>query len=205
MVNAVAVSHASRYHASRDQHHAMERRVEPELLDDLPPDDPRAVRSRKDLLRVNAWMGNCGIMARALRATCQGPAARRLVELGAGDGRFLWRVARRLQPGWRGTSAVLLDRWNIVSPETCQALAALDWGAEPVEADVLDWLRQAVRSRLRRDDCEFVPASLPRGPTGGPAVRGGGAGPGVHRHRTPPLGAQSSSSAACLGSSAATG
>ncbi len=121
----------------------MQRCAKPELLDDLPPDDPGAVRSRKDLLRVNAWMGNCGIMARALRSTCQGPAARRLVELGAGDGRFSWRVARRLRPGWRGTSAVLLDRWPIVSPATCRALAALDWGAEPVEADALDWLRHA--------------------------------------------------------------
>ncbi len=45
----------------------MKRRVTGELLDELPPADPRAVRSREDLLRVNGWMGNQGIMARALR------------------------------------------------------------------------------------------------------------------------------------------
>jgi len=51
-------------------------------------------------------------------------------------------VARRLGPGWQGTSAVLLDRRNIVSAETRQVFAALGWGASPVEADALDWLRQ---------------------------------------------------------------
>ena len=120
----------------------MERCIKPELLDELPRDDPRAVRSRKDLLRVNAWMGNCGIMARALRSTCRGSMPRRLVDLGAGDGKLLLRVARRLRSDWQGTSVVLLARRNIVSLETRQAFAALDWGASPVEADVLDWLRQ---------------------------------------------------------------
>ena len=72
----------------------MERCVKPELLDEMPPADPRAMRSRDDLQRVNAWMGNCGIMTRALRSTCQGLRKRRMVELGAGDGRFLLRVAR---------------------------------------------------------------------------------------------------------------
>ena len=45
----------------------MKRIIEPELLDTLPPDDPRAVRSRRDLRRVNAWMRNHAIMARALQ------------------------------------------------------------------------------------------------------------------------------------------
>ncbi len=44
----------------------MNRIVKPELLDELPPADPRAVRSRRDLRRVNAWMRNHAIMARAL-------------------------------------------------------------------------------------------------------------------------------------------
>src|ERR1035437_3149176 len=120
----------------------MKRCVEPEWLDALPRDDPRAVRSRKDLLRVNAWMGNCGIMTRALWSTCRGPTPRRLVDLGAGDGKLVLRVARRLSADWQGTNAVLLDRWTILSPETRQAFAALGWGAAPVEADALDWLRQ---------------------------------------------------------------
>jgi len=120
----------------------MERRVEPELLDDLPPADPRAVRSRQDLQRVNAWMGNGGVMAQALQSTCGGQASRRIAELGAGDGNFLLRVARRLPADWLGTHAVLLDRWNIVSPATHQDFAALGWHTETVQADALAWLTQ---------------------------------------------------------------
>jgi SAM-dependent methyltransferase len=118
----------------------MERCVEPELLDELPPADPRAVRSRDDLLRVNAWMGNGEFMVQALRSTCNARAAWRLVDLGTGDGRFLLRTARQLHPYWQGTYAVLLDRRNAVSPETHKAFGALGWRTETREADVLDWL-----------------------------------------------------------------
>ena len=118
--------------------------MSPELLDELPPGDPRAVRSRKDLQRVNAWMGNCGIMTRELRSTGEGLAGRRILELGAGDGRFLLRVARRLFPGWQGTSAWLLDRLKIISPETRQGYMALGWRTESVEADALKWVARPV-------------------------------------------------------------
>ena len=47
----------------------MNRIVQPELLDELPPDDPRAMRSRRDLRRINAWMRNHAIMA----AHCKPP------------------------------------------------------------------------------------------------------------------------------------
>ena len=120
----------------------MERLVKPELLDELPPADPRAVRSREDLLLVNAWMGHCGIMVRALRSTCRGPVAQPIVELGAGDGRFLLRVARGLTPGWQGTSAVLLDRLKLISQETRQGFESLGWRMEFLEADALHWLEQ---------------------------------------------------------------
>jgi hypothetical protein len=135
------------FHPSRFTHHAsraMERCVKPELLDELPPADPRAVRSRKDLVRVNAWMGNCGIMVRTLRCACNGRAARSIVDMGAGDGRFLLEVARQLHPDWQRTRAVLLDRQNAVRTETHQAFEALGWHAETCEADVRDWLARPV-------------------------------------------------------------
>ncbi len=118
----------------------MKRVVNSELLDTLSPGDSRAARSRRDLQRVNAWMGHCGLIARALRSACPVRTARRLVDLGTGDGRFLLRVARRLSAAWHGTRAVLLDRRPVVSPETCQALEALGWSAEAVEADAIAWL-----------------------------------------------------------------
>jgi hypothetical protein len=139
-MRAEPLSHTSRFtfHVSR----TMERCVKPELLDELPPADPRAMRSREDLLRVNAWMGNCGIMVRALRSTCRGPVARPIVELGAGDGRFLLRVARKLVPGWEGTSAVLLDRLKLISQETRQGFESLGWRTQIVQADAPNWLEQ---------------------------------------------------------------
>jgi hypothetical protein len=87
----------------------VKRIVEPELLDELPPDDPLAVGSRRDLCRVNAWMRNHDIMAGALQNHLNGSNPEQLIELGAGDGNFLLRVAQRLSSfgvppsgGWSG-------------------------------------------------------------------------------------------------------
>ena len=117
----------------------MNRLVQPELLDELPPDDPRATRSRRDLRRVNAWMRNPAIMAGALRKNLDGRAPRNFTELGAGDGHFSLRVAQRLSPHWPGVNATLLDRQNIVSTEMLAAFSRLGWRAENVVADVFDW------------------------------------------------------------------
>ena len=43
-----------------------ERVLTPEILDNLSPADPRAVRSRRDLVRINAVMRQGGIMAKLL-------------------------------------------------------------------------------------------------------------------------------------------
>jgi hypothetical protein len=118
----------------------MNRRVEPELLDELAASDPRAIRSRRDLRRVNAWMRNARIMAGALRSVFRSRPPHRLVELGAGDGTFLLRVAQELSPDFRGTTAVLLDRRDAVSPITRGAYEALGWQTEIITADVFDWL-----------------------------------------------------------------
>jgi hypothetical protein len=68
------------------------------------------------------------------------------VELGAGDGRFLLRVARRLSPDWKGSSAMLLDRQHVTSPETCRGFEGLGWRAETVTLAVFEWFsRPAAR------------------------------------------------------------
>ncbi len=117
----------------------MVRRVEPELLDELPADAPDAVASRRDLRRVNWWMGHVGMMDRMLAGS---ETPRRVVELGAGDGTFLLRLAV-LRPG-RGTkiSAVLVDRQKLVSEETRRNFDALGWEVETIQADVFEWLAQ---------------------------------------------------------------
>ena len=121
----------------------MEREVRPELLDELPAVDPRAARARQDLKRVNVLMGHAPLMVQALSSGAIGPEPKRLVELGAGDGSFLLRVARQLGSRWRGTRVRLVDRASIVAPETTQAFQAEGWQVDLAQADVMEWLNSS--------------------------------------------------------------
>jgi hypothetical protein len=124
----------------------MIRVVEPELLDDLPPADSQAVGSRADLRRLNSIMGHSGILSRALCRHLDETRFRsrpfRLVELGAGDGTLLLQIARRWSAPGLTADVRLLDRQNLVSPETRRAFAALNWSVESVVTDVFAWLEQ---------------------------------------------------------------
>ena len=119
------------------------RRLEAELLDHLPADDPRAVRSRRDLKRVNAWMRNANCLAALLRSHSATRAPRTILDMGSGDGALMLEVARRLAPQWRDVRVILLDQQNIVSAATRENFAALQWHAEPVSADVFEYLSRA--------------------------------------------------------------
>ena len=116
------------------------RHIEPEWLDELPAGDPRAIRSRRDLRRVNALMRNAAIVARELRCGCRDRSPRVITEIGAGDGTFMLRLAERTAAQWKHVHVVLLDRQDIVNPETLEAFASLGWEAEPMTADVFEWL-----------------------------------------------------------------
>src|SRR5205823_4538574 len=76
----------------------MTRLIIPEWLDDLPAADPGAIRSRRDLQRLNFLMGHVRVLARLLKKTGMMRSIRTLVELGAGDGAFLLQLARRIAP-----------------------------------------------------------------------------------------------------------
>ena len=101
--------------------------IEPEWLDELPHEDPRARRSRRDLARVNALMGNVRIVAGALARL---PALASVAEIGAGDGAFMRAVLARVD----GPPAQvhLVDR---------QPLGT-------VTADVFDWLADPPAARV---------------------------------------------------------
>jgi hypothetical protein len=116
------------------------RRLEAELLDQLPADDPGAIRSRRDLKRVNAFMNNARCVASLLLTHVAGRQPRTILDLGSGDGAFMLQVARRLAPHWRDVTAILLDRQNIVSEETRAKFQALHWRIETISADVFDFL-----------------------------------------------------------------
>src|ERR1043166_6754236 len=90
-----------------------------ELLDSLPATDPAAIQSRRDLRRVNVWMGNPRHIAGALQNVSP---PRTLLDLGGGDGTFLLALARRLPATWRGVNAAVVDRQNLLEPATCADL-----------------------------------------------------------------------------------
>ena len=97
----------------------MSRRVViPELLDHLPADDPEALRSRRDLRRINFLMGNerwiCRTVSRFAREAHRG-----IVEIGAGDG-------------------TLCNKLAALVPQA--ALTAYDLAARPVDLDTrIEW------------------------------------------------------------------
>lgn len=62
----------------------MKRRLEPELLDSLPPDDPDALHSRRDLRLVNRAMGNLPWFEKTLARLAR--PGERVIELGSGTG-----------------------------------------------------------------------------------------------------------------------
>lgn len=116
------------------------RTVEPELLDLLPADAPGALRSRRDIRRLNALMLHSRIMARLIERHMRGGRLRRLVDLGGGDGTFMAAVARILARRWADVTLVLVDRHDVVARDTHDALAALGWRMEVAASDVFDYL-----------------------------------------------------------------
>jgi hypothetical protein len=118
----------------------MQRDVQPELLDSLPPEHPDAVHSRRDLRRINWWMNSAGLVARPLSR--QTPL-RTVVELGCGDATLALKLVRRLNPtGGRG-HITLLDQHPVATPETIACFGKTGWTAEVVTADVFDWLESS--------------------------------------------------------------
>ncbi|WP_062015208.1 class I SAM-dependent methyltransferase [Aureimonas sp. AU4] len=111
------------------------RRLVTERLDVLEPADPLAMGSRRDLVLVNRLMFAGPIAAGLLRRHVAAPP-RRILEVGAGDGRFALHLAKRLAERWPGVEIVLLDRQDLVTAETRRAFAALGWLARPLAADV---------------------------------------------------------------------
>jgi hypothetical protein len=115
----------------------MTRVLEPELLDELPADDARAIHSRRDLRRINALMGNGRVIARFVAqyvedAVLKSPIT--IAEIGAGDGNIGRHVAATLSR--RGVFGKLL----MVDRQGLRAEAVEGWRLDSIEADVFEWL-----------------------------------------------------------------
>lgn len=116
--------------------------VLPEILDSLPPDDPRAIRSRGDLRRINRIIGSLGWLLRTLDALVHEPPTR-LIELGAGDGTLLLRLARQRARRWPGVHVTLLDLHPSASAATLDTIRKLGWRIDAVRGDALTDLAAA--------------------------------------------------------------
>lgn len=105
----------------------MNRVVRPEKLDYLPPDDPRAIRSRADLRRIHFGMGNFRWLERSFS---QPPES--LLEIGAGDGALCQRLQSRFPsthitgvdriPGPAGVTWQTDDLFNVLPSVSAEAL-----------------------------------------------------------------------------------
>ena len=71
----------------------MQRHLTPEILDSLAPDDPRAVRSRRDLQCINALMRGHHWILRELTALDRQDSLQKIVEIGAGTGELTNQLA----------------------------------------------------------------------------------------------------------------
>lgn len=117
------------------------RSVTPERLDHLPAGDPLAVGSRRDLRLIHRVMGTVAALKGALRRLdCRQPP-KRILELGAGDGSLLLRLAGALQPSWRGIGLTLLDRQDLISQSVRTSYRELDWQVTVMHMDAMDWAR----------------------------------------------------------------
>jgi SAM-dependent methyltransferase len=119
--------------------------VTPEILDDLAPEDPRAARSRRDLRRVHRAMGTVSALHRALSRLRLAARPQTILELGAGDGSLLLRLAAAVRPHWPGVKLTLLDRQPIVNSTTLESYRRHDWEVTTVREDALRWAREPPR------------------------------------------------------------
>lgn len=110
------------------------RLLEPELLDELPATDPRAVASRKDLCWLNAIMLHDRILRNLLLRNVDAP--RSILDIGAGDGAFMLRMARHLSKHWPGVEVTLLDRQDLLKPNIRVGFEGLGWRVRAEVADI---------------------------------------------------------------------
>ena len=102
----------------------MRRYIQPEILDELAVDDPRAIQSRRDLRKINAFMGTHGHadarpapVSDTLAHSCRARCGRRHVSAESRQ-----RLGRQT-----GMRAMLVDRRPSVSVATRDGFKAAGW------------------------------------------------------------------------------
>ena len=115
----------------------------PELLDSLPPNDPSAQASRRDLRRLHPLLGQIGLWTRWLAEFFPSRPPASLADLGTGDGSLLGTVLLRAYPkGGHGARIFLVDRQPVVPESTLAHLRRCNWLPTVMAADVFNWLEE---------------------------------------------------------------
>jgi len=124
----------------------MPRTVLPETLDGLAADHPVAMRARRELRHMHRWLGTHDIVLQALldltacrRYTGRDRSPLRVLELGAGDGSVMLAIAKAASDRLPRVELTLLDRVDLVTPDTVAGYERLGWHAVPQVIDVVDW------------------------------------------------------------------
>jgi SAM-dependent methyltransferase len=119
----------------------------PDLLDQMAPEDPKAVASRSDIKRINSVMFQGAIMRSAI-SRCGLGAPKRVLDLGGGDGTFTLNVARRMSPQWQGVELVIVDRVDVVESLTKREFEKIGWDLNIVVSDVFSFLERAEKQQF---------------------------------------------------------
>ena len=115
----------------------------PELLDSLPPDDPAAHASRRDLQRLHPILGQIRLWHGWFRQNFPHRPPASLADLGTGDGSLLATVLLRSFPkGGHGARIFFVDRQPVVPESTLAHLRRCNWLPTVVTAEVLDWIEE---------------------------------------------------------------
>lgn len=123
------------------------RLVTPETLDDLDPADPRALHARRDLRRVHRAMRSVTILRQLLDSLRLRTPPRTMIELGAGDGTLLLRLAQHLYKSWNPVALTLLDRHDLLAEQTRAGFRQMGWTVTVLTSDVLHWSQGPIGER----------------------------------------------------------
>lgn len=116
----------------------------PELLDSLPPEDPAAQASRRDLRRLHPVLGQIGLWTNWFAENYPARPPASLADLGAGDCSLLGTVLLRAYPkGGHGARIFFVDRQPVVPESTLSHLRRCNWLPTVVKSDVLPWLEES--------------------------------------------------------------
>ena len=119
---------------------ALMRRVEPEWLDRLAPEDPLARRSRVDLRRINRAMWTLSIVLAGLDRIAASAKPQTILDLGAGDATLMLRIAKQRKNRWPRVAVTLLDRQRHADALTLAGIRATGWEPTVVTTGIAEWL-----------------------------------------------------------------